>query len=293
MSQFEQPFDLIPRPPFEFAHSLNFIEQFAPSANEQTLTERTFRKAIRAAGQTVLVEMHSTGDAPRLQGTLVAESVITPEIEQAALDRLRFYLSLEDDLLPFYKLAEGDTAFAPILKRLYGYHQVKFLTPFENACWAVLTQRNAMPIASKMKNALTDYAGNQIAYEGTIYRVFPDAEQLIHLTDTDLKGIIGHPQKASYLHAVIQAFAQADEQWLRTAPSEMVRTWLRNVRGLGEWSAAFILLRGLGHVNTIPLNEARIQGAFHQFYGRKDIQTVAANYAEYQGYWAHYLRAAQ
>lgn len=295
MSLQQQAFALQPTPPFDFTHSLNFIEHFAPSAQEQTLDQRVVRKAIRAAGQTVVVELQSTGtvDAPRLEGTLYASTPITPDMEHAALDRLRFYLSLEDDLRPFYRLAAGDSVFEAVIQRLYGYHQVKFLTPFENAVWAVLTQRNAMPIASNMKNALTQYAGNQLEVDGVVYRAFPDAHQLLPLSDTELREIIGHPQKATYLHAVIAAFAEADELWLRSAPTELVRAWLRNIRGIGEWSAAFILLRGLGHVNSFPANEARILGAFHQFYGRQDIQTIAPNYAEYQGYWAHYLRAAQ
>ncbi len=60
------------------------------------------------------------------------------------MDRLGFYLSLQDDLRPFYAIADADPDFAPVARGLYGFQQVKFLTPFEHLCWAILTQRTPM-----------------------------------------------------------------------------------------------------------------------------------------------------
>ena len=55
-----------------------------------------------------------------------------------------------------------DRPFAPVVRKLYGYHQVKFLTPFENACWAILTQRNPVPAAKEIKRALSGIASRLI-----------------------------------------------------------------------------------------------------------------------------------
>ena len=48
-----------------------------------------------------------------------------------ALDRIRFSLSLDDDLEPFYELAEKDGSFAPIAREQRGHHHVKFPSAFE------------------------------------------------------------------------------------------------------------------------------------------------------------------
>lgn len=40
--------------------------------------------------------------------------------------------------------AKGDTDFMGVIQTLYGLHKVKFITLFENTCWAVLTQRTLM-----------------------------------------------------------------------------------------------------------------------------------------------------
>jgi DNA-3-methyladenine glycosylase II len=72
-------------------------------------------------------------------------------------------LSLGDDLRPFYAVAETDPAFAPLVQELYGYHQVKFLMPFENACWAILSQRNLISVSHNVKRLSAPY-GDHAGY---------------------------------------------------------------------------------------------------------------------------------
>src|SRR6266567_2490871 len=145
---------LIPTPPFNFDKSLNFLGAFMPTRQEQTISSHTLTKAISIDGQTIVFQLISIGttENPQLEYTLFSTQPITEETQNAVVERMTFFLSLEDDLQPFYRIGQEDVDFSPIIELLYGYHQVKFLTPFENACWAVLTQRNPMKIAQKSKH---------------------------------------------------------------------------------------------------------------------------------------------
>src|SRR5258707_14373545 len=153
MSHFTDSGYLSPVAPFDFAKSLGFVEMFAPNAGEQLLAAQRLTKAVMIGGQPLAFEVKSTGmlEQPRLDYTLYAEQPISADLKVAALDRIRFYLSLDDDLKPFYVMAADDPCLAPIVERLYGLHQVKFMTPFEIAAWAVLTQRMPIPVARKVK----------------------------------------------------------------------------------------------------------------------------------------------
>ena len=146
---------LHPTPPFDFNKTLDFLEGFSPTRGEQSLAARVLTKAIAVAGQVVVFQVASSGavEAPRLECTLHSAQPLSPATLAAARDRLSFFLSLDDDLRPFYAIAKEDPAMAPEIQRLYGMHQVKFPTPFENAAWAVLTQRAPIPMARKMKQA--------------------------------------------------------------------------------------------------------------------------------------------
>src|SRR5690349_7124756 len=124
---------LTPTPPFDFDKSLDFLGFFAPMEGEQTLAARRLAKAVLIAGQIVVFEIAVSGsiEQPRLAYTLHSDRPIADATRLAAEDRIAFFLSLYDDLRPFYAIGLDDQSFAPVIQRLYGYHQVKFLTPFE------------------------------------------------------------------------------------------------------------------------------------------------------------------
>jgi DNA-3-methyladenine glycosylase II len=101
---------------------------------EQQIDDLTLTKATSFNGQAVVFRVRSRGtlDAPSLAYTLYSDMPLDEKVCDAAETRIRCFLSLDDDLRPFYAIGEADPAFAPVVKALYGYHQVKFLTPFEN-----------------------------------------------------------------------------------------------------------------------------------------------------------------
>jgi DNA-3-methyladenine glycosylase II len=106
----------------------------------------------------------------------------------------------------------------------------------------------------------------------------------------------GNQRRAEYLQAIATAFSGADETWLRAAPYAEVEAWLRGIKGLGAWSAAFVMLRGLGRMEQLPVGEARLGDATSKVYGRAlsdtELVAIAERYGAYRGYWAHYMRVA-
>jgi DNA-3-methyladenine glycosylase II len=237
------------------------------------------------------VTSSGTINTPQLSYTLYCKQPIGDELITRMEDRLRFFLSLDDDLRPFYALASDDPTFQPVLKRLYGYHQVKFLTPFENACWAILSQRSPMAFGHKMKAALIEAFGGAVEIDGVTYQAFPSPERIASVEVDDLEAVIHFDVKAARIHAAARAFASLDESYLRDAPYEQVEKWLRAIPGIGAWSASFILIRGLGRMEQIPAGEDRAHQEARKLYGDVDLEQVAARYGEQRGLWAHYLRA--
>ncbi len=289
---------LIPTPPFDFDKSLNFLGVFMPTMQEQTVSSHTLTKAISIDGQTIVFQLTSNGttENPQLEYTLFSAQPINEETENAVVERMIFFLSLKDDLHPFYRIGREDADFAPIIEHLYGYHQVKFLTPFENACWAVLTQRNPMKIAQKTKQILIEKYGNHLEVNENVYWAFPEPIQIAVVNESELLKVIRNDRRTEYLIAAARAFSEVNEGFLKTAPDEEVEAWLRNIKGIGEWSATFIMVRGLGRMEYIPLTETRLVEAASKVYGygeelsREDLKRLAERYGPWQGYWAHYLR---
>jgi DNA-3-methyladenine glycosylase II len=280
--------------PFDFTHSLRFIGQFYPAKGEQAVSQHSLTKAVLINNQAVAFRVTTTDAPDVLHLELFADTPISDETSAAVQDRAAFYLSLSDDLTPFYELAQKDEYFAPLVQELYGYHQVKFMTPFENACWAVLSNRNRLNIASVMKSRLTEALGKTITVDGENYPAFPEPHHLLEVDPMELIAIIRHSQKGEFLVHVARAFAGMDEIWLREAPYEDVEKWLLSIRGIGAWSSSFVMIRGLGRMDTLKMPETRLVEAASKLYGRRlsvnEVIELAQNYPGYQGYWAHYVR---
>ena len=289
--------ELRPTAPFDFGQSLAFLDGFPLMRGDTTIADGALSRAVVVDGATVVFRVESRGtiDEPLLHCTLCAERAITDAVREAALDRIAFFLSIADDVTPFYAIGREDTAFAPVIARLYGYHQAKFLTPFDNAAWAILSQRTPMAAARKTWDALTERYGSRVTIDGQTYRAFPTAELLATVNPDDLLAILPNLRKAPYLHAAARAFDDVDEIWLRAAPYDDVRAWLLRIPGIGEWSATFVLTRALGRMERHAGEDALLRAAA-KVYGPaastpEGFQEVARRYGQYQGYWAHYLRA--
>lgn len=289
---------LTPVAPFDFAQTLRFLGIFKPAMGEQQIEDLSLTKGTSFNGQVVVFRVASVGsiEQPLLTYTLFSDMPILQDVCLTAEARIRFFLSLDDDLRPLYAVGENDPAFEPVMRQLYGYHQVKFLTPFENACWAIISQRNLMTVSKRMKQALTEQFGSQLEVEGIVYEVFPEPFALAMRSADEINVAVRNLWKSQGLSAVAHAFDNVDEQWLRTAPTEEVERWLRSIKGIGAWSASFILLRGLGRMSTIPVDDKWLIEAAALVYGQmatpEDVKRLSAHYGDQAGYWAHYLRAS-
>jgi len=155
---------------------------------------------------------------------------------------------------------------------------------------------------TRAKAELVRRYGTALIVAGATYRAFPSPAELAGATLDELTEAVGNGRKAAYLLGLARAFGEMPEAFLRHGPYEEVAGWLRGLRGIGEWSASFVLIRGLGRMDRGLIDDP--QGRFTQHmleaarrvYGAgvtfERLQELAAHYGPWQGYWAHYLRAA-
>ena len=273
------------------------MNMFTPTKGEQTLNNQSFTKAVYIEDQTLgfKLEDHGTVEKPVLIYTIFSDKTLEDDIKSELLDRINFYLSLEDDLKPFYRHGLGDKAFKSVINKLYGLHQVKFLTPFEGAGWAVLSQRISMKAAHTIKERLIRSVGDKITIEDVDYWTFPSAEQIQDLGLEKLTSILKNSRKSEYLFKVSESFAEVDEDFLRKGPVEEVKTWLLNIKGIGEWSAHLELIRGLGRMDELSGSDRMHKKCAEKVYGQiseSDLKRIEEGYEEYKGYWEYYLRTS-
>ncbi len=97
---------LTPTPPFDFSKSLQFLGIFGPTKNEQTVSTQSLTKAISIDGQTVVFQLTSIGttENPSLAYALFSADPFSEATKSAVIEHITFFLSLQDDLEPFYRI---------------------------------------------------------------------------------------------------------------------------------------------------------------------------------------------
>ncbi len=284
---------LYPENPFDFNKSLSFIDRFFPSEDEYWIDEISLSTAIQVGNSTVGFRIESVGtvEKPVLNYHLFSTE-IDKDLTDRIIDRITFFLSLNDDLKPFYSEAAFDDVFKKVVDNLYGLHQVKFLTPFEAAGWAILSQRISMKVAKKMKENLTRYFGNYIKIDDHEFFAFPSPDQILNMNLDEIVSIVKNKRKSAYLLNAAEAFSTVNEEFLRNSPVDEVKAWLIDIKGIGEWSAHLELIRGLGRMED-SLNDRMLMKCVEKLYGPKtpeEIGQILNNYRDFPGYWEYYIR---
>lgn len=284
--------------PFELAHSLTFLQCFGPMRGEQSATSTSLTKALSCEGQPVVVRVRQRGgcDRPTLDVDLVSDRPLDRGRWRDVLARLRRWLGTDEDLTPFYAQASEDPGIADVVSALRGMHHVKFPSAFEAACWGVMNQRIGTDVARRMKDALVQRAGTSLVVDGTEYRAFPEPQAVLALGATELERLLPGGRRAAAVTAVARAFAAVDDAWLSTAPLDEVRTWLRGIHGVGAFTSAFVLYRGLGRYDGIGHVAPRLVEIASRRYGRSlgaaDLVAMASAYGAWGGHWMLYLWAS-
>ncbi|MEN0658469.1 hypothetical protein NST11_03515 [Caldifermentibacillus hisashii] len=286
--------ELFPKAPFDFEKTIRFLGGFPPTKKEQTLNENHLTKAILMNDQIFVFDLQSEGDIenPKLIYTIFSDKDISDKSLKMLEKKIDHFLSLSDDLKEFYTLASEDPWFQHINKKLYGYHQVKFLTPFESACWAIFTQKTPTNIAKEIKMRFCENFGQSLEINNQCYSAFPEPVNILRASEEEVAEMVKNKRKTQYLMSVCEAFSDVDEQFLTDGDYDEVEYWLKAIKGIGEWSASFILIRGIGRMERLPVSEKMLLKVFSETYkGDQDVKVIANHYGNWKGYWAHYLRA--
>lgn len=284
-------FDLRPTPPFDFALATNYVRTSPSAVLERVADDGTYRRALALGGRDVLITIRPTGtsDAPCLAVELAGESVCDAML-YLAQERLRAFLNLDADVCPFLAVAERDPVFATLVRQRPGLRPILLADPFECLIWAVLGQQVNVTFARKLKYTLTLLAGRTMTVDGETYWLAPRPEDVAELDPAVLRA--SHQfstQKAAYVTALARAVrdGEIDFAALAAMPTEEAIASLIRFKGVGRWTAEYLLMRGLGARDIIPAGDLGLQAVIGTWYGlgRKANEAEVRAYAEAWAPW--------
>lgn len=284
---------LAAKPPFDLQKSLRFVDGIPQIAGEQDTSGGMLTKAVMVDGQTVVLRVSPESDGRAgVYYEMFSETSITEAVAARVAGQISFFLSLEDDLAPFYAIAARDPKFYPVAKSQVGLHHVKSWSLFEITCWALISQRTQRQVSKKTRDAMTARFGGSVEFKGKTYRAFPDYQTLKTASVADILAVTRNRRTTERISSLLSSFGDLGEAFLLTALYEKAEDRLKRIKGIGDWSAQFILFRGLGRIKKIQLNMGPAAKMVEDVYGPgMDPDEINRTYGEWCGYWSIYLRA--
>ena len=245
-------------------------------------------RALNIDGAAVLVRVQQRGsDAqPALNVELVAGD---KSHAPAALERIRWVLATDVDVSGFSSFARQH---APrlwdVTRPLAGVRHFRSETLFEALATVVIEQQISLAAALKAQRRFAEWGGLSVSAQGMDFYTFPTVERAAAADADALQAELKITRRRV---AVIQQAARGitdgtlDIEGLRDVDAGTAYERLLAIKGVGHWTVAWTLLRGLGRYDYVGHNDVALRDAvgyyFHDTDERVSPETVAETFAAF------------
>lgn len=280
---------LIPTPQeFSFEHCLAYLQR-SPKELLHNIVDGGVAKALRAGNEVVVFSV--TGGDRRLQvGFLSGEPTATAR--EAVAQYVREWFDLDTDLRPFYRMAQKDSLLKGPVKMYFGYRIVGQPDLFESLVWAVLGQQINLSFAYSLKQRFVETFGEKLQIGIDEYYLFPSPGTVALIKPEALAPLQFSAQKSRYVIGIAEAFASGalSKERIRELPLAEARQELMKVKGVGDWTANYALMKTFRHPDAFPIGDAGLHNAIRNLrhLDRKPtISEVARLFRKYRGWEAY------
>jgi DNA-3-methyladenine glycosylase II len=274
---------------FSFDLCMKFLQR-SPKELLHRCAEGTVRKFLRVDGRDVLFELSASEDR-QLEIRFLNGPVTAPQ-KNELLTYVREWFDLETDLKPFYAMASQDRLLKELVRKYHGYRIVGQPDLFESLVWAVLGQQINVQFAYTLKQRFVEKFGSKLVFDNNEYFGFPTPETVALLTDEHLLPLQFSRQKSKYTVLIAEAFAskQISKEKLRGLNVMQAKELLMQIKGVGNWTANYALMKTFRYSDAFPLEDAGIHNAIKNLkkLDRKPtLEEVKKVFKKYKGWEAY------
>lgn len=210
---------------------------------------------------------------------------------------IHVWFDLDNDLEPFYEMAKADPLLKIPARKFFGLRVIGIPDLFEALCWGVLGQQINLAFAYSLKKQFVEGFGDSIDWNGKKYWVFPSYERIAQLTPADLADIKMTVKKSEYIIGVARLMASGElsrEKLLKMNFKDAERNLIK-IRGIGPWTANYVLMRCLRFQTAFPIedvgliNSIKILRNMDRKPTKDEILEISVPWKNWESYATFYL----
>ncbi len=217
----------------------------------------------------ISVRQDGTMERPVLSVTVRSGKKIAGiDLRKRVSSLLELMFGLRVDLSGFYAMAESDRDLRPLVRRYTGLRPPRFPTVFEALVNAFSCQQISLDVGIILLNRLADRYGSAFTDDDNEMKAFPGPDDLRGLSSVDLRPLGFSRQKGAAITGLASAVLNNDfdpDTLVRRNNEQAMRNLL-GIKGVGRWSAEYVLLRGLGRLDIFPGDDVGAQKNLQSFF---------------------------
>ncbi len=215
-----------------------------------------------------------------------------------ALRRMRFALSVDDDLAPFHTRFADDPLIGRSLRARPWLRVARRPGAFEALAWAICEQLIEFTRAAAIERRIVWRLGRGCQHTGL--RDLPTAERVAATAPAMLEGMDLAHRRALTLVRVAREISRG-RTVLEDADQQSTLRRLRRVPGVGSWTLAMLSLAGLGRYDAVPAGDVNLLkragrllagGDPRGFASESEVLELLAPYGSWAGLAAMHLMTA-
>ena len=246
----------------------------------------------------VLASQEGGIEKPRLNIVAVGKTSDLRAVKSRISSTLEKMLSLRSDFKDFYSLSSSNKRLRPLAERFTGVKPPRFPTVFEALVNAFSNQQVSLDLGIILLSRLSSSYGAAFREGDIVFHAFPRPADLAGLSPEDFRKLGFSRNKGRAIIELSEGVIKRNleiESLEEMTDTEIVQH-LSKIRGVGRWSAEYVLLRGLGRLNVFPGDDVGAQRNLQQFMGldeRPDydkIKRITSRWQPYSGFvYFHFL----
>ena len=259
----------IPLPPsYPIARILGYLGRDAESLTVQ-VNGQSFALGLWIAGRPALLRAEL--GAGEVRAALEGRRLPADAGDQAR-DYLRRLLGLHADPEPFERHVAASPRLAPLVAGRLGLRIPQTPDLFDGLTWVIVGQQINLAFAYVLRRRLAERVGVPVSEGIGGVLAPPSAEAVANLTVEELGRMQFSRRKAEYLIGAAQKIVagELDLARLATLPPEEAEAGLVAVRGIGRWSAQYLMMRAFGLEDCVPVGDAGLVKGLARFFGLPD-----------------------
>ena len=275
---------------FSFQECLWFLDRNYDDCLHE-VGQNLVRKLLSFEGIPTLIEIHEESNY------LVINVLSGKNSENEIIEFVKEWFDIDRDLTDFYELLGQDAELAYMNLDYKGLRLLGIPDLFEALCWSIIGQQINLTFAYKLKRKITEAFGTKLTYKNSNYYLFPSPEIVANLQVSDLMPMQFSTRKAEYLIEIAKQFVSQNiskSKLEQMTTPEAIKA-LVSVRGIGEWTANYALMKSLKRLECVTYGDVGLYNALFALKGfpkrpsREQLDLFFEKFKNWEAYTVFYL----